>query len=286
MLALWSLVDPIAPGSGSILLLTVALYWLAFAMVGARRLRGIRPSLRYWSGSGAVAPAFVLLGVIWRDILFASSWMLAVPLRFSPRSNATGKCAYRFKYSVLFFSRSASCCGRMRLPPRRFLRPTSVWPKRFSWKRTALLYMPAAARTLWAGAGHLLRRLWRERQHPLHSIMVFDLGGISHFANENVFPGAWVKEEAALISRGCYKPIAWDIYWTQQPCMFVMERLEGEKLFGTPALADAWRRAIIRTSNRLPAAPRYVLMDVSHRPESRHVECGTLKIRTRSSVRR
>ena len=27
------------------------------------------------------------------------------------------------------------------------------------------------------------------RQHPLHSIMVFDLGGITHFTKQNQFPG-------------------------------------------------------------------------------------------------
>jgi hypothetical protein len=84
-----------------------------------------------------------------------------------------------------------------------------------------------------------------ERQHPLHSIMVFDLGGISHFAGENMFPGTWTKGESALIARGCYKPTQWDIYWTQQPCMFVMQKLESEKLFGAPALARAWWHAIV-----------------------------------------
>ena len=33
MVALWSLIDPLAPGAGSILLLTVALYWLAFGLI-------------------------------------------------------------------------------------------------------------------------------------------------------------------------------------------------------------------------------------------------------------
>src|SRR4051794_30227232 len=35
MVALWRLVDPIAPGSASILLLTAALYWLSFATIAA-----------------------------------------------------------------------------------------------------------------------------------------------------------------------------------------------------------------------------------------------------------
>ena len=244
MLALWSLVDPIAPGSGSILLLTVALYWLAFALAALAIARR-SPRLAVLVPVLALAPpAFVLVGVIWRDILFASPGCSRPP-RFSPRPNATGKCASPFRSSGLVFSRSASCCGRMRLPPRRFSRPISYGPQHFRWKRTALLYVPAAL-----GLFGLVQVVYygvfgAQRQHPLHSIMVFDLGGISHFAKENVFPGAWTEKETTLITDGCYQPIAWDIYWTQQPCLFVMQRLEGEKLFGTPALADAWRQAII-----------------------------------------
>ncbi len=30
-----------------------------------------------------------------------------------------------------------------------------------------------------------------KRQHPLQTIMIFDLGGISHFAKENQFPVDW-----------------------------------------------------------------------------------------------
>jgi hypothetical protein len=60
-----------------------------------------------------------------------------------------------------------------------------------------------------------------------------------------VFPGTWTADETALITHGCYQPIAWDIYWTQEPCLFVMEHLERNKLFASPALTDAWKRAIV-----------------------------------------
>ena len=83
------------------------------------------------------------------------------------------------------------------------------------------------------------------RQQPLHSIMVFDLGGMSHFAKANVFPGSWTADETALITHGCYQPTVWDIYWTQEPCQFVMKYLEREKLFASPALTDAWKHAIV-----------------------------------------
>jgi hypothetical protein len=120
-----------------------------------------------------------------------------------------------------------------------------LWPWHFSWKRLAILYLPMAL-----GLYGLVQVVYYDvlgatRQHPLHSIMVFDLGGMSHFAKDNVFPGSWGAAETALITDGCYKPIAWDIYWTQEPCRFVMARLESDHIFGSPALLDAWKNAII-----------------------------------------
>src|SRR6266702_4161518 len=74
---LWRLIDPLAPGSLSIFLLTVTLYWLAFGMLAltvARRsiwLGLLTPLLAF------TPPAFVFLGMIWRDVLFAVVWLFA-----------------------------------------------------------------------------------------------------------------------------------------------------------------------------------------------------------------
>jgi len=83
------------------------------------------------------------------------------------------------------------------------------------------------------------------RNNPLHSIMVFDLGGISHFAGQNRFPGEWTPAQTQLIVERCYQPVEWNSYWTFEPCSFVMQRLEAAKIFGSPALVAAWRRAIL-----------------------------------------
>jgi len=120
-----------------------------------------------------------------------------------------------------------------------------LWPTRFSWKRAAILYAPAALGLFGLVQVVYYNVLGATRQQPLHPIMVFDLGGISHFATTNVFPGSWTADETALITHGCYQPIAWDIYWTQEPCQFVMKYLEREKLFASPALTDAWKQAIV-----------------------------------------
>jgi hypothetical protein len=77
--------------------------------------------------------------------------------------------------------------------------------------------------------------------------MVFDLGGISHFTGQNQFPVTWNEPESALLLNRCYQPTQWDIYWRLEPCEFVMRKLEREeRLFGTPAITEAWARAVMR----------------------------------------
>src|SRR5215467_5552401 len=83
MTVLWALIDPIAPGSASMFLLTAATYWLAFGLLGfalAERSRGLGalPPLL-----ALLPPALVLVGVLWRDVLFAVTWQLAVVLTFA-----------------------------------------------------------------------------------------------------------------------------------------------------------------------------------------------------------
>jgi len=85
-----------------------------------------------------------------------------------------------------------------------------------------------------------------KRQNPLHSVLVFDLGGITHFSGENQFPVAWSAEQAALLTSTCYDPVRWDSYWHVPPCPFVMQRLErpDDTIFGTPRLIEAWWHAV------------------------------------------
>jgi hypothetical protein len=194
---------------------------------------------------GFSPPAFVLLGIIWRDILFGACWLLAAGLVF-----AVARSARSLRLPVQIVALALFAFGVLLRPNALAAAPLLaaylIWPARFSWRRAALAYVPfaiacfALVQVVYYGIFHA------ERQHPLHSIMVFDLGGISHFAGENVFPGNWTPEQQKLIVFNCYKPIAWDIYWTQEPCLFVMGKLEGEKLFGTSAISSAWLRAITR----------------------------------------
>ena len=83
MTVLWSIIDPIAPGSASMFLLIVTIYWLAFGLLAftiahhSVRLALALPLL------ALSPPAFALLGIIWRDVLFAATWLLASALAFA-----------------------------------------------------------------------------------------------------------------------------------------------------------------------------------------------------------
>jgi hypothetical protein len=245
MTVLWRLIDPLAPGPASMFLLMAALYWLAFGLLAFKLARRSTWPAVVLLLLALMPPAFVFQGVIWRDVLFANAWLLAATLAYvSAEKDAKAR---------LSLQAIALCLLALGV----FLRPnaliaaplltaTIIWPTRFSVKRAAILYVPAVVALFVLVQIVYYGALGATRQHPLQSIMVFDLGGISHFAKQNQYPVTWSAAQTALLANGCYQPTQWDIYWRLEPCEFVMHKLEGDKLFGTPVITEAWMRAIIK----------------------------------------
>ncbi len=244
MTVLWRLINPIAPGSGSMFLLIITTYWLAFGILAFALVRRTVLLAVLLPLLALTPPAFVFAGIIWRDVLFSVTWLLAGSIAFVAVERGT---ATRLSLQALAL---ALCGFGVLLRPNALvaaplLAAYAIWPNQFGWKRTAIMFVPAMAvffglvQVVYYGA------LGAIRQHPLQSIMVFDLGGISHFSQQNQFPVRWNESETALLLNVCYKPTEWDIYWTRTPCQFVMQKLEKEeKLFGTPAVTNAWFSAI------------------------------------------
>jgi hypothetical protein len=246
MSMLWGLIDPIAPGPGSMFLLTASLYWTGFALVGLAAARrsaaiGIATPLL-----GLVPPAFMMLGMIWRDILFGTCWLLAAGAVYLAADADRG-----VRWMVFALALGLVGFGIL-------LRPTAIIaapllavylasPAHYNWKRAAFVFIPGIV------VGYALIHLVYyvildvKRENPLHSLLVFDLGGITYFTGKNQFPVSWSADEAALLTTSaCYDPEHWDSYWTTPPCDFVMHRLEapGDVIFGSPRLAQAWFRAV------------------------------------------
>src|SRR5215468_1873199 len=245
MSMLWWVIDPISPGPGSMFLLVAFSYWLGFALIGvalARRsaLLGIVVPL-----IALTPPAVMMLGMIWRDMLFAAAWLLAaaVVLVMADRGRAAHAIAALVALVLIGFGVLLRPTSFVAAP---FLIGYALSPLRFDFRRMTILFLPALA------AGFLLIHLVYyvildvKRENPLHSVFVFDLGGITHFSGENQFPVEWSAEQTALLTLRCYSPDRWDVYWTLEPCRFVMARLErpDDVIFGTPRLTEAWKQAV------------------------------------------
>jgi hypothetical protein len=243
---LWLLIDWIAPGSLSMFFLTITLYWLGFGMlavIAARRaawLGLITPLL------ALAPPAFFFVGLIWRDILFGVVWLAAAVLVLAVAHQGA-----RIRLPAQALALLLIAFGVLLRPNAIVAAPLLaayvVWPMRFDLKRTAIAFLPAAAICYALIPAVYYGLLDAKRQNPLHSILVFDLGGITHFTGENQFPVAWNAEQTALLAGKCYDPVRWDSYWHVPPCPFVMQRLErpDDLIFGTPRLVAAWWRAVI-----------------------------------------
>jgi hypothetical protein len=242
---LWRMIDPIAPGSLSMFLLTVALYWLGF---GTLAFVALRSSAWLAFATPLLAfspPAFFFVGLIWRDVLFGVIWLVAGVLVF-----AVAERGRRLRLAVQAIALCLVAFGVLLRPNAVIAAPVlasyAIWPVCFSLKRTVLAFAPAVVifSTLVPAVYYGL--LGAERQNPLHSILVFDLGGITHFSGENVFPVQWSAEQTALLKGECYDPVRWDSYWHVAPCPFVMTRLErpDDPIFGRPRLLRAWWHAV------------------------------------------
>jgi hypothetical protein len=244
MTVLWAAIDPIAPGAASMFLLIATLYWLGFAVLALSIVRRSGGAALAMAVAAFTPPAFVFVGVIWRDMLFATVWLLAAALVFSAAERRDN---WRRVAQVVAIALLA--LGLLLRPNALFAAPILavylIWPTRYDLRRAALFFVPAVFAFYALIPTVYYGMLGARHQNVLHSILVFDLGGITHFIKQNQFPVTWTAEQDKLLTESCYQPAAWDYYWTIPPCSFVMARLEGEKIFGSPILVDAWWRAIV-----------------------------------------
>ncbi len=245
MVWLWALIDPITPGAGSMFLLIATTYWLGFGLLSltlasrGRKVALLLPLL------AMTPPSLALAGVIWRDVLFAACWLLAASVTFAVdrRQSRIRLAGQALGLALVVFGVLLRPNALLAAP---ILAAYTIWLSRTSLRKAAILYIPAAL--VLFGAVQLVYYgvLGAKREHPLQTVMIFDLGGISHFAGANQFPVEWSEAENAMLLEKCYQPTMWDIYWRLEPCDFVMRKVERKKgLFGTSAISKAWLAAIL-----------------------------------------
>ena len=245
MAVLWRLIDPISPGPGSMLLLTAALYWLGVGLIATAAARRSPLIAALLIGAALTPPALFMLGIIWRDMLLAALWIAAAGFTLTAADRAD-----RLGVALRLLALGLIVLGVLlrpnAIPAGVLLALYAVMPARFIWRRAALLFIPVAAVLFALSQITYYPVLGAVRQHPLHSLFVFDLGGITHYSGENVFPVTWTDQQQLMLTTDCHRGDMWDWYWYLPPCDFVMARLEAENLFHSPAIGEAWRAAILK----------------------------------------
>lgn len=246
MVWLWRLIDPVAPGAASMFLLTATTYWLGFGILSLALASRGKASALLLPLLAMTPPALALAGIIWRDVLLATCWLLAAAVTFAVSEQRS---PVRLTGQALALA--LVVLGVLLRPNALLAAPVLaayiIWVSRVTLLRTVISYIPAAIVLFGIVQVVYYGMLDAKRQHPLQTIMIFDLGGISHFAKQNQFPVDWSEAENEMLLNKCYQPTLWDIYWRLDPCDFVMRKVEREKgLFGTPAISKAWLQAMLR----------------------------------------
>ena len=115
-------------------------------------------------------PSLALAGVIWRDVLFATRWLLAVSVVFSVAERRawiklTGQA---LGLALVVFGVLLRPNALLAAP---ILAAYAIWLSRTSLRKTAILYIPAAL--VFFGAVQLIyyEVLKAKREHPLQTVI-------------------------------------------------------------------------------------------------------------------
>lgn len=179
---------------------------------------------------------FGLIPIVWKDVFLSSLVFLSASIAIN-RITINGKIEAKYKILILVLLLVASLV-RANAP---FITAPLIlllligWDNRFK----SVVISSITAIGLIGISGPINNHLLGARQsHPLVSLEVYDLAGISHYSGKLEVPGKYTTEEQQRILYSCYSSTHWDVYaWGE--CSFVTENLN------RAGLSSAWLKAIL-----------------------------------------
>lgn len=239
---IWSFTDKLLPGSFGMLLLQCLFYWGGFFLLSL----AIPPSNKKLSlaviAVGFMPFAFGTLGHIWKDVFHAVIWLFAVGL-ISVGWKTRSSCKFNFIASgfLLFLGSMFRFNAIFGLLPLVWLLLCRV--NITAWKRWAIICLafPMCAILLTSFFNYNI--LHSTKTKAFQSLIVYDLGGITHFANENYFQEQWSSTEENTLIKTCYDSRSWNNYaWGN--CSFVLKKLVASGAWDDGSLMKKWVEAI------------------------------------------
>jgi hypothetical protein len=256
MAFIWSLTNRVIPGPEGFFLLELALYWIAFLMIGLRLISE-------WAAAGHIGYRYIallllpfapfllnILGDIWKDVFVFGCFGVALGLiLLRPRNSRLWSWHSLLVLSLLIVGSLARWNSIVAAVPLLVLHLWPTAPNRWPIRMLLLRGVVATGLTI-AGvsaAGYSLDAfvLHAQKTHIVNSIFLFDLVGISHHIDRNLVPGDWTPAEATEIRTTCYTPMYWSPLSFYGRCQFVYYRLAKSGQWQN-GLFPVWFRAVIK----------------------------------------
>lgn len=240
---IWAITNDWVPGPFGMLLLECSLYWGALLLLSISIPKDHRRLSLAVIVVGFLPFTVGTLGHIWKDVLHAVIWLCAVGIiciGFS-LDNGRRKKLFLLAGFLLFIGSMLRFNAIFGLFP-------LVWllfnkSKILMWKKwlTIILIFPLCAISLNTFFNYGFLHSAKSRVYQ--SLIVFDIGGISHFSNKDYFQEDWNNNEKEQLLSTCYDAGAWDGYaWG--PCSFVLKTLNTSGSWSDGSLMKKWIDAI------------------------------------------
>lgn len=240
---IWAIINDWIPGPFGMLLLDSILYWGALLLLSL-----CIPIKHKYISLLVVIVGFLpftigALSHIGKDVLHAVVWLFAIGVfcLFSSRENGSKK--YLFCVAVLLFiGNSLRFNAVFGLLPLLWLVLRNVNAGTFKKWACIIFVLPLLAILLNATFNYGLLKSAKSRVYQ--SLIVFDIGGVSHFSGKDYFREKWEGDQNNKIISSCYEPKAWDNYaWGD--CSFVLKNLQDSGSWTDGSLMKKWIAALL-----------------------------------------
>jgi hypothetical protein len=225
---LWRQFLPLAHSPSPMLLLQIGLYGCGFAMIFRAMSADRRPGRALAIACCALQPIMVaLMATIIKDSLMTGALLCAVGLVALAERGSGSR-------TMIGLSRAMAlllCLFAAALRFNGFLAivPVALWalPPRFrsNWRR-GLVSTVVVTPLLVAAMPVANALIGAERSDVQLSLVIFDLGGMTEYSGENLFPPLGIADPVAVNHR-CYTPVKWDSYswWVDHLCPINFDRV-------------------------------------------------------------
>lgn len=240
---IWAIINDWIPGAFGMLLFESLLYWGALLLLSLAIPQSHKKLSLSVIAVGFMPFTIGTLSHIWKDVLQAVVWLFAVGIICA--NNYLG---IKSQKKLMLLAGFLLLFGSMTRFNAIFGLLPLVWllfnrKRQYSWKKWMFIFILFPVSTIFLTGAFNYGFLNASKSRVYQSLIVFDIGGISHFSQKDYFKENWDISDHKKIISTCYDPGAWDVYaWGT--CDFVLKQLNNSGSWNDGSLMKKWMEAI------------------------------------------